>query len=78
MLICHRLSSKCINVLDCGTDAMAPSVNFFFLPPIQSSDSQNKYKPEDRREKEGKTGEKEAEKKAERKLAKKIPQTSKH
>ena len=68
MLICHRVSSKCINVLDSGTDAMVPSVGFF-LPPIQSSCSQNKYKPEDRREKEGKMGEKEGERKEERKQA---------
>ena len=74
MLICHRLSSKCINVLDCGTDAMVPSVGFF-LPPIQSSDSQNKYKPEDRREKEGKMGEKEGERKEERKQATPPPNT---
>ena len=55
---------------------MVPSVGFF-LPPIQSSDSQNKYKPEDRREKEGKMGEKEGERKEERKQATPLPQTPK-
>lgn len=49
---------------------------FFNLQQI--SDSQNKYKSEGRREKEGKMGEKEGERKEETKQAKKIPQAPKH
>lgn len=54
------------------------SLQWMFFNLQQISDSQNKYKPEGRREKEGKMGEKEGERKEASKQAKKIPQAPKH
>lgn len=69
MLICHRLSSKCINVLHCDTDVIVPPVDIFTsnfrVLTLKTKTNQ------DRRIKEGKMGEREEGKEGERKEGKK-------
>lgn len=61
MLICHRFSSKHINVLDFGTEVMVPPKDFFLSPSSEfwlSKEKQNKLKKggKEERSKDGREG----------------------
>lgn len=55
MLICHRLSSKCINVLHCDTDAIVPPVDIF-TSNFRVLTLKNKPGQKDKERKDGREG----------------------